>query len=189
MDLLSFDNKNVRLTAKWGQIFEGEATYDSEEYSEHEYGWAEDGLNIDNWLFRRSDIASIERLEGEPGVWMSRRMHRMHLASRPLQRMWDGVKTLELRLNDPKRRQLRVGDVIRFEDAEDDTEVLHAEVKELRPFPSFRELYAALPLSEMGYLPEEEKNASPADMDKYYTPEEQARWGVLAIRVRSLWED
>ena len=189
MDLLSFDNENVRLTTKWGEIFEGEATYDSAEYSEHEYGWAEEGLDIDRWLFRRSDIASIERLEGEPGVWMSRRMHRMHLAPQPLQRMWDGKKTLELRLNDPKRREIRVGDVIRFEDTTDETEFLHAEVKELRPFPSFEALYAALPLSEMGYSPEEEASASPADMEAYYSPEQQARWGVLAIRVRSLLED
>ena len=76
-----------------------------------------------------------------------------------------------------------MGDIICFEGFEEDNEFLHMEVKELLPFPSFKELYAALPLSEMGYSPEEEKAASPADMDKYYTPEEQARWGVLAIRV------
>ena len=189
MELSDYDEKKVRIATVWGEVFEGEVVYDSEEYCEAEYGWAEESLNMDHWMFRRSDIASIALLEGEPSVWMNRRMHRMHLAPKPLQRMWHGQKTLELRLNDPKRRQLRVGDVIRFEDTTDDTEILHAEVKELRPFPSFRELYAALPLSEMGYSPEEEKTASPADMDKYYTPEEQARWGVLAIRVKSLWDD
>ena len=189
MDLSAFDGKTVRLTDERGDVFEGEAVYDSEEYCEHEYGWAEESLNIDHWLFRRSEIVSLEVLEGEPRVWMGKRMHRMHLAPQPMRRMWDGRKTLELRLNDPKRRELRVGDVIRFEDTTDETELLQAEITELMPFPSFEALYAALPLSEMGYLPEEEKNASPADMDKYYTPEEQARWGVLAIRVKSLWED
>ena len=189
MELSAYDEKQVRIRTVWGETFDGEVVYDSEEYCEAEYGWAEESLNLDHWMFRRSDIASIELLEGEPRIWMNRRMHRMHLAPKPLQRMWDGQKTLELRLNDPKRREIQVGDVIRFEDTTDDTEVLHAEVKELLPFPSFEALYAALPLSEMGYLPEEEASASPADMDKYYTQEEQARWGVLAIRVRSLWDD
>ncbi len=189
MELSAFDEKRVCIKTIWGETFEGEAVYDSEEYCESEYGWAEESLNLDHWLFRRSDIASVELLEREPQVWMSRRMHSMHLAHEPYERMWDGRKTLELRLNDPKRREIRVGDIIRFEDTTDDTEILQAEVTELLPFPSFRELYAALPLSEMGYLPEEEKTASPADMDKYYTPEEQARWGVLAIRVKSLWDD
>ena len=189
MELSAYDGKIVRIKTVWGEIFEGEAVHDSEEYCEHEYGWAEESLNLNHWLFRRSDIASVERLEGEPRIWMNRRMHRMHLEPRPLQRMWDGQKTLELRLNDPKRREIQVGDIIRFEGLEEDNEFLYMEVKELLPFPSFRELYAALPLSEMGYLPEEEKDASPADMDRYYTPEEQARWGVLAIRVKSLWDD
>ena len=183
MDLSVYDGKTVRIKTVWGEIFEGEAVHDSEEYCEHEYGWAEESLNLNHWLFRRSDIESVERIEGEPRIWMSRRMHFMHLDHPAYGRMEDGLKTLELRLNDPKRREIQVGDIICFEGFEEDNEYLHMEVKELLPFPSFKELYAALPLSEMGYSPEEEKDASPADMDKYYTPEQQARWGVLAIRV------
>ena len=186
MDLSDYDEKRVRISTVWGEVFEGEAVYDSEEYCESEYGWAEESLNLDRWLFRRSDIASVELLEGEARLWMGKRMHRMHLAHRPFQRMEDGKKTLELRLNDPKRREMRVGDVIRFEDASDETEILHMEVTELLLFPSFRELYAALPPGEMGYLPEEEASAAPADMEAYYSPEQQARWGVLAIRVKEL---
>ena len=183
MELSAYDGKTVRIKPVWGEIFEGEAVHDSEEYCEHEYGWAEESLNLNHWLFRSSDIESVEQIEGEPRIWMSRRMHFMHLDHPAYDRVEDGLKTLELRLNDPKRREIQVGDIICFEGFEEDNEYLHMEVKELLPFPSFRELYAALPLSEMGYLPEEEKDASPADMDKYYTPEEQARWGVLAIRV------
>jgi ASC-1-like (ASCH) protein len=183
MELRAYDGKNVHITTVWGEVFEGEAVYDSEDYCESEYGWAEESLNLEHWVFRRSDIASAEVMEGEPRIWLSRRMHTMHLVPSAFDRMEDGKKTIELRLNDPKRREIRVGDMIRFEGVEEDWDVLHMEVKELLPFPSFKELYAALPLSEMGYSPEEEKTASPADMDRYYTPEDQARWGVLAIRV------
>ena len=184
MELAAYDEKKVRITTVWGEVFEGEACFDSAEYCASEYGWAEDSLNLDSWIFRRSDIAAVELLAEEPRTWMSRRMHRMHLASRPFRLMEEGKKTLELRLNDPKRREIRVGDVIRFEDTSDETEVLFCEVTELLPFPSFRELYAALSPGEMGYGPGE--TANPADMDKYYTPEQQARWGVLAIRVKLL---
>ncbi len=183
MDLSVYDGKTVRIKTVWGEIFEGEAVFDSEEYCEAEYGWAEDSLNLNHWVFRLSDITAVEPLEGDPRIWMSRRMHFMHLDHPAYDRVEDGLKTLELRLNDPKRREIQVGDIICFEGVEEDNEYLHMEVKELLPFPSFKELYSALPLSEMGYSPAEEKDASPADMDKYYSPEEQARWGVLAIRV------
>jgi ASC-1-like (ASCH) protein len=186
VNLSEFDNRKTRLRTVWGETFEGEAVYDSEEYCASEYGWAEESLNLDHWIFRRSDIASVEPLEGEPRIWMNLRLHAMHLTHPAYDRMEDGRKTLELRLNDPKRREIRVGDVIRFEGVSEDAEAFYAQVKELLPFPSFRALYAALPLSEMGYSPAEEKDASSADMDKYYSPEEQARWGVLAIRVAVL---
>ena len=189
MKLSDYDGKTVHLTTVWGEVFEGEAVYESEAYCEHEYGWAEESLDLGHWSFRRSDIASLEPMAGEPRIWMNRRMHAMHLTHPAYDLMEDGRKTLELRLNDPKRREIRVGDVIRFEGVAEDFEVLYMEVKELLPFPGFQEAYAALPLSEMGYSPEEEKDASPADMDKYYSPEEQARWGVLVIRVAPLGDD
>ena len=118
MDLSVYDGKTVRIKTVWGEIFEGEAVHDSEEYCEHEYGWAEESLNLNHWLFRRSDIESVELLEGKPRIWMSRRMHFMHLDHPAYGRMEDGLKTLELRLNDPKRREIQVGDIICFEGVE-----------------------------------------------------------------------
>ena len=68
-----------------------------------------------------------------------------------------------------------------FENVEDETDVLHMDVKELLRFPSFEELYRSVSLADCGYAAGE--TASPKDMDAFYTPEEQARWGVVAIRV------
>ena len=45
------------------------------------------------------------------------------------------------------------------------------------------ELYAALPLTACGYAPEELAAASPRDMDKYYAPEDQKKWGVVGIEL------
>lgn len=181
MDLASFDNKTIRLVDKWGDVFDGESEWLCPEYCEHEYGPFEEALKIDDFLFFADTIRSVEELSGTPELWMSRRMHHMHLTQKAFDQMDRGRKTLELRLWDEKRRQIRVGDVIRFENVEDETDVLHMDVTELLRFPSFEELYRSVSLADCGYAAGE--TASPKDMDAFYTPEEQARWGVVAIRV------
>ena len=100
--------------------------------------------------------------------------------------MESGRKTIELRLYDEKRRLLREGDVIRFESRADETDVLRAIVKKLHVFPDFAALYAALPLTACGYTPEEAAAASSKDMERLYSPAEQARWGVVGIELELL---
>lgn len=188
MKLSDYDGKLVRLTDDNGQVFDGEAVWDSAEYCFHEYGEEEEALRIDNWLFYRSQIQSVELLgQREPALWMSRPLHRMKLHPEPFRMMELGQKTVELRLWDEKRRKLRVGDVIRFEDTTDDTEVLYVQVEELSVFPSFAELYRALPLLACGYTSENISAASPEDMRLYYSPEDEARWGVVGIRISRPW--
>ena len=174
----------VRLTFADGNVFEGEAAHDPADYCFHEFGRDEEAVEIDHWLFYLSDVVSIEPAEPrEVGVWMSRPMHRMHLEPKAYARMEDEKKTIELRLYDEKRRRIQAGDVIRFESTDDETDVLFARVTGMRFFASFDELYAALPLDACGYAPEEVKAASPRDMDKYYPPEEQKKWGVVGIEL------
>lgn len=174
----------VRLTFADGNVFEGEAAHDPADYCFHEFGRDEEAVEIDHWLFYLSDVVSIEPAEPrEVGVWKNRPMHRMHLEPKAYARMEDEKKTIELRLYDEKRRRIQAGDVIRFESTEDETDVLFARVTGMRFFASFDELYAALPLDACGYAPEEVKAASPRDMDKYYPPEEQKKWGVVGIEL------
>ena len=49
---------------------------------------------------------------------------------------------------------------------------------------SFPALYAALPLEKCGYSGEELSTASPEDMNAYYTPEQQAKYGALGIEIK-----
>lgn len=107
----------------------------------------------------------------------------MKLNAEPFARIDAGEKTIELRLYDEKRRRIGAGDVIRFESTADETDVLYAQVEGLRFFASFDELYAALPLTQCGYTPEEAATASPRDMDSYYSPEAQKQWGVVGIEI------
>lgn len=108
-------------------------------------------------------------------------VHNMRLHRGPFALIAAGKKTVELRLNDEKRRRISVGDTIVFANA--DGETLFVRVTALHPYPSFRELYVHFTPEQMGYLPGEK--ADPADMTAYYSPEEQAKWGVLAICLES----
>ena len=186
-DLQNLDGQYVRLTHCDGLVFEGRCEVEGAEYCLHEYGREEDALNIDGWLFYGSDLQSAEIAEERSvGLWMGKPLHRMRLDAEPFARIDAGEKTIELRLWDEKRQRIQAGDVIRFESTADDTDVLYARVEGLRFFASFDELYAALPLTVCGYTPEEAATASPRDMDRYYSPEEQARWGVVGIELSLL---
>ena len=186
-ELKKLDGQWIRLTHFDGLIFEGLCRVDDAEYCLHEYGREDDALNIDNWLFYGSDVQSAEIVEPGPvGLWMGRPLHRMHLDPDAFSKIDAGEKTIELRLYDEKRRRILAGDVIRFESTDDETDVLYAQVEGLRFFPSFEELYAALPLTDCGYTAKEAKTASPRDMDRYYSPEEQRTWGVVGIELSLL---
>ena len=185
--LHELDGQWVRLTHFDGLVFEGRCVLDDAEYCLHEYGRAEDALNIDNWLFYGSDIRKAEVIEpGDVGVWMGKPLHRMRLDPEPFAMIDAGEKTIELRLYDEKRRSIQAGDVIRFESTADDTDVLYALVEGLRFFASFDELYRALPLTACGYTEAEAGIASPRDMDRYYSPEAQQKWGVVGIELSLL---
>ncbi len=111
--------------------------------------------------------------------------HCMGLNPGPFAMIQSGEKTIELRLYDEKRRKIRVGDRIVFTNTENEAETLETEVLELFVFPSFRELYAALPLLECGYTPEDVDRAAPEDMNAYYSEERQKQYGVVGIRLRA----
>lgn len=113
--------------------------------------------------------------------------HQMHLDHGPFVKIKTGAKTIELRLNDEKRRRIQVGDRILFDDRSDPLDSLMAEVVALHRFKDFRELYAALPLEKCGYLTAEAVgHARAEDMLAYYSMEMQQAYGVLGIEIRLL---
>ena len=182
--LSKYDDKYVMLTDSEGLVFTGSCIFNSAEYCQCEFGRDEDALQIDDWLFYERDIIKIEEREPGEELWLSRPQHNMKIAPGPFYRIENGSKTVELRLYDEKRRRIRPGDIIRFEMTDCDEEYLRVEVLEISVFDSFAELYRTLPLTDCGYAPEELASASPSDMDRYYTPEEQALYGVVGIKIK-----
>lgn len=112
-------------------------------------------------------------------------VHKMSLFSEPFEMIRSGKKTIELRLNDKKRQQIKTGDHIVFTNTETGEKMI-AEVADLHRFPSFKELYQALPLLQCGYDESSIVNAKPEDMDMYYSRERQKKYGVLGIEIRMI---
>lgn len=112
--------------------------------------------------------------------------HVMNLTPAPMQEIRTGNKTIELRLNDEKRKQISVGDTIKFINTEDSNDTLRVKVVDLFLFSSFAELYDNLPLLNCGYNEDNINTASPEDMEMYYSREKQNKFGVVGIEISLL---
>ena len=109
-------------------------------------------------------------------------IHHMKLNPRPFCMIKSGQKTIELRLFDEKRQRFAEGDKLVFTNSETG-EQLTAGIKKMHHFRTFEELYHSLPLMQCGYTADEIENASPADMQQYYSIEQQRKYGVVGIEL------
>lgn len=109
--------------------------------------------------------------------------HMMNLNPSPFKMIREGNKVIELRLYDEKRQKISIGDVITFTNTENINDTLCVKVLDLFIFESFDELYKNLPLLECGYTKENINTASPCDMEKYYSKENQQQYGVVGIKI------
>lgn len=113
-------------------------------------------------------------------------VHEMKLNPQPFLMIAKGDKTVELRLYDEKRRRIMPADVIIFINVNNPESRLSATVKKLHVFDSFKELYESLPLDRCGYMGDDLLSASYEDMNAYYSPEEQQRFGVVGIEIENV---
>lgn len=107
--------------------------------------------------------------------------HRMRLHNGPFERIKDGTKTIEIRLNDDKRQLINIGDIIEFENRLS-LEKIDVEVVGLHIFNNFDELYNSFDKISLGY--DSDDIANPSDMEKYYSIEEQEKYGVIGIEIK-----
>ena len=106
--------------------------------------------------------------------------YQMRLKNAPFLAIKSGRKTVELRLFDEKRSAIHEGDFIEFSNC-DFEDTLLCRVKKLCVFPDFESLYKKYDKISMGYA--ENEVANPKDMSAYYSAEEIARYGVVAIEI------
>lgn len=92
----------------------------------------------------------------------------MKLNNEPFNLIKNGTKTVELRLNDEKRKLFNIGDEIEFTNITNG-EKLFVDIINLHKYPSFEELYKHFDKVEMGYNKDEP--AESKDMEAYYSKE------------------
>lgn len=107
-------------------------------------------------------------------------IHEMRLHNGPFESIKNGTKTIELRLNDEKRQLIKKNDIIQFENRVT-LEKIKVKVLKLHKYNNFEELYRHFDKISLGYNIDE--SASFKDMEKYYSEEEQEKYGVLGIEI------
>ena len=107
--------------------------------------------------------------------------HILNLHPEPFELIKSGKKTIEMRLNDEKRSQIKVGDTIRFISRKDESTLI-CEVTNIKSYPSFTDLYNCVDQRLLGY--ETSKGNNPTDMNQYYSNDLINHYGVLAIYIK-----
>lgn len=95
----------------------------------------------------------------------------------------EGKKKVEVRLNDEKRRKIKVGDTIEFIKVPEQNETLKVQVIEHRKYNTFKAMYEDIPFEDFdckGWTMEEIVKGT----YEIYTPEQEKRWGTLAISIK-----
>ena len=105
-------------------------------------------------------------------------LHKMKLNEDPFNRMKNGTKTIEFRLFDEKRQQIKIGDQIEFTKLPDLQEKLLVDVIELYREDTFENLFRKL------YAGEEKIKRKTKAMYQIYSPEKERQYGVLGIGIK-----
>lgn len=105
-------------------------------------------------------------------------LHKMKLNESPFDRIKNGTKTVEFRLYDEKRKQIKVGDQIEFSKLPDLQEKLLVDVVELYREDTFEKLFRKL------YTDEEEITRKTKSMYEIYSPEKEQQYGILGIKIK-----
>jgi ASC-1-like (ASCH) protein len=101
----------------------------------------------------------------------------MKLNQDPFNRMKIGTKTIEFRLFDEKRQQIKIGDQIEFSKLPDLQEKLLVDVIELYREDTFENLFRKL------YTDKEEIARKTNAMYEIYSHEKEQQYGILGIKI------
>ena len=105
-------------------------------------------------------------------------IHKMKLNESPFERIKNGTKTIEFRLYDEKRQQIKIGDKIEFSKVPDMQEKLLVDVIDLYRENTFEKLFRKLCFDE------NEIKRKSKSMEQYYSHDKEKEYGVLGIKVK-----
>lgn len=109
--------------------------------------------------------------------------HNMKLYEEPFELVKKENKTIEVRLNDEKRREIQVGDEIIFTHYDNPNKQIKVKVIGLSKFDSFSELYSSFPNEKFGHKKEITLKEQIQNVREIYSEEKEKKYGVLGIHI------
>lgn len=109
--------------------------------------------------------------------------YQMKLSSWAFEQISSGSKTYEIRLYDEKRREIKVGDNIVFSELPSLEREIEVKVLNLITAKSFVELFKMFKPVLAGWKEGDPPDKCAKDMSKYYSLEDQSKYGVVAIEI------
>ena len=103
---------------------------------------------------------------------------RMKLQNEPFKQIKKEIKKIEIRLNDEKRKIFEINDYIEFTNITT-LEIMFVKITNLYHFKNFEDLFNNFDNSILGC-------GSYEEMYKYYSKEEEKKYGVLGIEIKVL---
>lgn len=109
-------------------------------------------------------------------------LHKMKLQPALYYAMLNGTKRIEIRLNDEKRKQIKISDIIEFLKEPDLKESFQTKVIGLLHYNSFADMFQDFDICLLAgeTMTKEELMSA---LEQFYSKEKQAQYGVLGIRV------
>lgn len=110
-------------------------------------------------------------------------MHKLNVQEKYYNLLKSGVKTIELRLFDEKRRAIKIGDIIEFTNLSDSTDTFHAKVINLHKAGDFVSLCEKIDCRKAGMNTNDELIKV---LEEFYAAERQKELGVVGIEVKKI---
>lgn len=107
----------------------------------------------------------------------------MKLNPKYFEYMKNGTKRIEIRLNDEKRKNIKIGDEIIFQKEPELKEELSTQIVNLTVKRNFKELIDNLNVSEYADKSESEEEFL-NDLYKFYTKEQEEKYGVVGMQIK-----
>jgi len=107
----------------------------------------------------------------------------MKLNPKYFEYMKNGTKRIEIRLNDEKRKNIKIGDEIVFQKEPELKDEVSTQIVNLIIKRNFKELIESLDISEYSDKSESEEKFL-NDLYKFYTKEQEEKYGVVGIQIK-----
>ena len=107
-------------------------------------------------------------------------MHKMNVKEKYYNLLKSGKKTIELRLLDKKRKNIKIGDIIEFSNASDANDKFMSKVTKLYRAVDFSELCKVIDCTMAGFSCDGELISV---LETFYPMEKQKELGVVGIEI------